>query len=177
MMAKLYSYTYVSLDGVMSSPEQWTSSFWSNELGEDLAERLRKAAAMVLGRKTYEEFAEFWPRQGSDVPFADLNNQVRKLVVSRTLTRPTWSNSVAVSMEALAERHFDGDLHITGSQQLVRSLLSLKMLDEMVLVIFPVVLGTGRRLFDGAPMTKLDRIDIASFPNGVTRLTLKSPTA
>ena len=172
-MGKLYSYTHVSLNGVMSSPERWTSSYWSEEMGKDLTRRLTRAAAMVLGRRTYDEFAEFWPQQGSDVPFADLNNQVRKLVVSRTITNPTWHNSAAVDVEALAQRRSDGDFHITGSQKLIQSLLGMNLLDEMVLMMCPIVLGEGRRLFEGAHNVEMDLLDTVSFPNGVLCLKLK----
>lgn len=172
-MGKLYSYTYVSLDGVMSSPETWTSSYWSQEMGDDLTRRLKSAAAMVLGRRTYDEFAEFWPRQGSGVPFADLNNEVRKLVVSRTITDPAWHNSAAVDVEALAERRSEGDLHITGSQNLILSLLELKLLDEMVLMMCPIVLGEGQRLFEGVHNVEMDLLDTVSYPNGVSCLKLK----
>lgn len=171
-MGKLYSYTYVSLDGVMSSPEAWVSSYWSAEMDEDLARRLKSAAAMVLGRKTYDEFAGFWPRQGSDVPFADLNNRIRKLVVSRTTTEASWQNSSTVSAAALAERKSEGDLHITGSRELVLSLLELQLLDEMVLMLCPVVLGVGQRLFGGANRLGMELAETVRFPNGVLCLKL-----
>jgi dihydrofolate reductase len=75
-MSKLYSYTYMSLDGVIESPQQWSSPFFSDRMGRDLTSRLESASAMVLGRVTYEEFAAFWPRQSDDVPFATLNNTI-----------------------------------------------------------------------------------------------------
>lgn len=171
-MGKLYSYTYVSLDGVMSSPETWITSYWSAEMGEDLTRRLEGAAAMVLGRKTYDDFAEFWPRQESDIPFADLNNRVRKLVVSGTMTEATWQNSTIIDAKALAEQKTEGDLHITGSRQLILSLLQQRLLDEMVLMMCPVVLGDGQRLFGGADRIGMDLVDTMNFPNGVLCLKL-----
>lgn len=142
-------------------------------MGEDLTRRLKRAAAMVLGRNTYDEFWEFWPRQGSDVPFADLNNQVRKLVVSRTITDPKWHNSAAVDAEALAERRSEGDLHITGSRKLILSLLELNLLDEMVLMMCPIVLGKRQRLFEGVHNVEMHLQDTVPFPNGVICLKLK----
>jgi len=88
-VSKLYSYTYMSLDGVIESPEEWSSPFFSDEMGRDLTSRLESASAMVLGRVTYEEFAAFWPRQTDDVPFATLNNTIKKLVVSHSLGSPS----------------------------------------------------------------------------------------
>ncbi|HMB92240.1 MAG TPA: dihydrofolate reductase family protein [Rhodothermales bacterium] len=141
-------------------------------MGEDLTQRLNGAAAMVLGRKTYDEFAEFWPRQGSDVPFADLNNQVRKFVVSRTLTDATWHNSTVVDAEALVHLRSEGDLHVTGSRQLVLSLLEMGLLDEIVLMMCPVVLGEGQRLFEGIHHVEMERLDTVPFPKGVLCLKL-----
>lgn len=172
-MGKLYSYTYISLDGVMSSPDKWTSAYWSEKMGDDLIQRLENCAAMVLGRNTYSEFAEFWPKQDSDVPFADLNNQVRKYVVSHTLKNPVWQNSTVMSSEELVGRKSEGNLHITGSRQLIHSLLDLKLLDEMVLIMCPIVLGEGQRLFDGMYNAGMDLIETISFPNGVLCLRLK----
>ena len=92
-MAKLYSYTYMSLDGVMSSPEDWTPPYFGKELQDDLTRRLESSAAMVLGSQTYKEFADFWPKQDSTTPFADLNNGIRKYVVSKSLNNAKWNNS------------------------------------------------------------------------------------
>lgn len=175
-MGRLYSYTYVSLDGVMAEPEKWVSSFWSAKMAKDLSRRLEGAAAMVLGRRTYDEFAGFWPHQGSDVPFADLNNQVRKLAVSRTMTEATWQNSTVIDAESLPEEKAEGDLHITGSHGLVLSLLDLGFLDEMVLMMCPIVLGEGKRLFDGMNRMEMRLDESESFPNGVLCLKLRPRT-
>lgn len=83
-MAKLYSYTYLSLDGVMASPETWFSPYFSDEPGEGLPQRLQSCAAMVLDHNPYTEFSQFWPRQGSEIPFADLNNRQSKRIERRT---------------------------------------------------------------------------------------------
>ncbi len=167
MMGKLYSYTYISLDGVMSSPETWTSAYWSKAMNEDLTRKLKNCTAMVLGRNTYNEFAEFWPQQDSDVPFADLNNQVRKYVVSHTLKNPEWNNSIVMSAEDLSRHKVDGDLHITGSRQLILSLLDQKLLDELILMMCPIILGEGQRLFDGMHQIGMDLTETIPFPNGV----------
>jgi len=172
-MTKLYSYTYISLDGIASSPEKWISPYFSNELGANLAKRLQSCAAMVLGRQTYAEFSQFWPRQGSDVPFADLNNGVRKYVVSKTLNRVEWSNSTIVDVHELTQLKAKGDLHISGSGTLVRSLLKSRLLDEMVVVMCPLIRGQGGRLFDGIETTGLDLVSVTPFPRGVLSLTYR----
>lgn len=172
-MAKLYSYTYMSLDGVMASPETWTSPYFSDEMGEDLTRRLQSTAAMVLGRHTYTEFAEFWPGQSSEVPFADLSNGVRKYVVSSTLDQAGWRNSTVIHVDDLVPLKSGGDLHITGSGLLVRSLLERRLLDEMVIMMCPVVLGRGQRLFDGVEATGLDLLKVTAFLHGVLCLTYR----
>jgi dihydrofolate reductase len=171
-MGSLYSYTYISLDGVMSSPETWTSAYWSEAMNNDLTRRLTDCAAMVLGRNSYNDFAGFWPQQGSDVPFADLNNHVRKYVVSHTLKDPEWRNSTVMSAAELVQRRSEGDLHITGSQGLIVSLLDQRLLDEMVLMVCPIVLGEGQRLFDGVTKVGMDLVETTQFPNGVLCLRL-----
>jgi dihydrofolate reductase len=136
-MSKLYSYTYMSLDGVIESPEQWSSPFFSDEIGRDLTSRLESASAMVLGRVTYEEFAAFWPRQSDDVPFATLNNTVKKLVVSDSLRSAEWQNTSIIGdadMEELKATG-NGDFHITGRGTLVRDWIRRGLVDEVILMV------------------------------------------
>jgi dihydrofolate reductase len=176
LVSKLYSYTYASVDGVVSSPETWVSPHFSDEMGTDLAKRLQSCAAMVLGRRTYDEFAQFWPHQGSDVPFADLNNKVRKFVVSDTLADAEWQNSSVVSARDLESLKSKGDLHVTGSGVLMKSLLESRLLDEIILMVCPVALGQGQRLLDGLHATGLELVSAESFPLGVMCLTYRPTT-
>ena len=172
-MGKLYSYTYVSLDGVVESPEAWVAPFFGEELADDLTRRLSAAAAMVLGRRTYEEFARFWPKQGDDVPFAALNNSISKIAVSGTLEHADWHNTRVIRDGDIEQvkRDASGDLHITGSATLVRSWIERAIIDEAVLVVFPTVRGTGHRLFAGSPQADLALRDVQRFPHGVLALT------
>ncbi len=158
----------------MASPETWFSPYFSEELGDDLTRRLEASYAMVLGRQTYSEFAEFWPKQSSDVPFADLNNKVKKLVVSKTLNHADWNNSTIVGVDNLTRLKSEGDLHITGSATLVRSLLGSRLLDEITVVMCPLVLGEGKRLFDGLEKTGLEMVNATPFPKGVQCLTYRA---
>jgi len=170
-MPKLYSYTYASLDGVMSSPEKWVSPYFSSEMSEDLSGRLQSCAAMVLGRRTYAEFSQFWPAQGSEVPFADLNNKIRKYVVTDTLAQAEWQNSSIVKLHDLARLKSAGDLHVTGSGGLIRSLVEHSLLDEVVIMMCPLILGEGQRLFEGTKVTGLQLVSASPFPRGVLCLT------
>ncbi len=176
-MPKLYSYTYMSLDGVMSSPETWIPPYFGKELQDDLTRRLETSAAMVLGGQTYKEFADFWPKQNSNVPFSDLNNGMRKYVVSSSLNHAEWNNSTIVTADDLAKLKPQGNLHITGSGTLVRSLLEAGVLDEIVIVGFPIVLGDGKRMFTGIEKIGLELVEVTSFPGGVQSTTYRRPAA
>jgi dihydrofolate reductase len=175
-MRNLYSLTFMSLDGVMESPDRWHFAHYSEEMGQDLRSQLESAGAMLLGRVTYEEFASYWPHQPSDAPFADLNNSIRKYVVSTTMDKAEWNNTTVINRdvpEAIRElKHQHGsDLHIAGSATLVQSLLEAGLLDELRIQLSPVIVGSGKRLFrEGAPSTELKLVESKSLPNGVVTL-------
>jgi dihydrofolate reductase len=150
---------FVSLDGVMEDPggsEGTKHAGWSFEIprGEDgdkfKLDETMGSDALLLGRKTYEGFAEAWPSR--DGEFADKFNTMRKYVVSSTLQSPEWSNSTVVSgdlvedVTRIREEHA-GDVVVHGSAQLVQGLLENDLVDELRLMVFPVVLGSGKRLF------------------------------
>jgi dihydrofolate reductase len=157
-MGKLVVTEFLSLDGVMQAPggEEFKYPGWSFEFdrGEDgndfkLQETL-ETDALLLGRVTYESFAGAWPaREG---PFADKFNSMPKYVVSSTLEEPEWNNTTVVKGDAAEEAarlkaETDGIVQVPGSLQLVQALFEADLVDELHLMVFPVVLGTGRRLF------------------------------
>src|ERR671921_2966025 len=133
--------------------------------------------AMLLGRKTYEEFAAYWPYQSRDVPMVDYINTTPKFVVSTTLDRVEWENSTLiggnVNEELTKLKQQPGkDITIIGSATLVRSLLRDDLLDELRLMVHPIVLGSGKRLFeDGGDRTALNLVDATTFGTGVLYLT------
>jgi dihydrofolate reductase len=150
---------FVSLDGVMEDPggsEGTKHAGWSFEIsrGEEgdkfKLDETMGSDALLLGRKTYEGFAEAWPSR--DGEFADRFNTMPKYVVSSTLQRPEWSNSTVLSGDLVEEvtrirEEHDGDIVVHGSARLVRALLENDLVDELRLMVFPVVLGSGKRLF------------------------------
>jgi dihydrofolate reductase len=150
---------FVSLDGVMEDPggsENFRHGGWSFAFSRgDEGDRFKldetmSAEAMLLGRRTFEEFAKWWPER--DGEFADKFNSMPKYVVSTTLEKPTWENATVVGgdlaseVAKIKERH-DGDVVVHGSAQLVQSLLDADLVDELRLMVFPIVLGSGKRLF------------------------------
>jgi dihydrofolate reductase len=160
-MGKLVVTEFVSLDGVMEAPggedfkyPGWSFAFDRGEDGNQFKlEETLETDALLIGRVTYESFAGAWPsREG---PFADKFNTMPKYVVSATLEEPEWSNTTVLTGDAAEEarklkEQVDGILQTPGSLSLVRALLEHDLVDELHLMVFPVILGTGRRLFGEA---------------------------
>jgi dihydrofolate reductase len=152
-MRKIVAGLFMSLDGVVESPEKWHFPYFNDEMGEVVDEQMAGADAMLLGRRTYEEFASYWPEQDSAEPMAERMNSAPKFVVSTTLKDVQWQNSTLIGdnvPEALAKlkRRRGKNISITGSPTLVRSLLHDKLLDELHLLVHPIVVGSGKRLFE-----------------------------
>ena len=166
-MRKLVVGTFVTVDGVMQAPGGpdedreggfehggWSFNYWDDVMGQRIVEATLRAGALLLGRKTYEIFAAHWPRVGDDDPVAAKLNSVPKHVASRTLDEVTWNNSsliqgdVADAVAALKQEPGD-EIQVTGSGNLIQTLLDHDLVDEYRLWVFPVVLGAGKRLFAG----------------------------
>jgi dihydrofolate reductase len=182
-MGRIVVTEFISLDGVMEDPgggEDFKHGGWSFEIarGEDgdrfKLEETMTSEALLLGRRTYEGFAQAWPsRQGE---FADKFNDMPKYVVSKTLSEPSWNNSkvlegkVEDSVARLRQEH-GGDIVIHGSAQLVQALMEADLVDELRLMVYPVVLGSGKRLFGETSDKKpLRLVDTKSVGDGVAIL-------
>ena len=163
-MGKLVVGTFVTLDGVMQGPGGpdedrdggfehggWSVNYWDDMMGQTITEQTVRPDALLLGRRTYEIFAGYWPHVGPEDPVAAKLNSVPKYVVSTTLVKADWSNSTAISGDLaeqvgkLKERH--DEIAVTGSSRLIQSLLQENLVDELVVWTFPLVLGSGKRLF------------------------------
>src|SRR5712692_7540103 len=152
-MRKIVAGLFMSLDGVVESPNKWSSPYFSEEMGEGIATGIKQADAVLLGRRTYQEFAKFWPNQGSDMLMADFLNNTHKYVVSATLDKLEWGPASLIKGKIVDElrklkQQPGKNIQIPGSPMLVRSLLREGMLDELSLNICPIVIGEGQRLFD-----------------------------
>jgi dihydrofolate reductase len=176
-MRKIVAGVFVSLDGVMEAPETWHFPYFNDEMAEAISAQMAAADTMLLGRRTYEEFAAYWADKGSDVELADQINGTPKLVASTTLKTVAWQNSTLIEgnvAEALTglKREPGKEISITGSATLVRSLLRDKLLDELRLLVHPIVLGTGKRLFEKpGGRVPLRLVDSRTFGTGVLYLT------
>lgn len=180
-MRKVVAAVFLSLDGVMEAPYKWHFPYFNEEMGQAMEESIVASDAMLLGRVNYEEWAAFWPEQDPEEdPMAAHMNGVQKYVVSTTLEEPLgWQNSTLINenvAEKIAElkREEGKDIAILGSGMLVRSLLSYGLIDELKLMIHPIVVGSGKRLFeDGEEQTALELIDSKTFETGVLSLTYR----
>jgi dihydrofolate reductase len=172
---KIVAGLFISLDGVTESPDQWQGPYFNEEMGEVVGAQMAAADTLLLGRRTYEEFAGFWPT--SDDPFADYLNNIPKLVATNTLDTLEWQNSTPIRGDvAAALRELKAqpgrNIGMTGSVSLVRSLLREGVLDELNLLVHPVVVGTGTRLFEpGSAQVPLTLLDSRTFKTGVVSLT------
>src|SRR5918996_2295595 len=154
-MRKVIASEFVSLDGVMESPEQWHFPYFNDEMGEAIGAAMAQSDAMLMGRVLYEEWAAYWPQQDPEEnPVAEQMNGVQKYVVSTTLEGPLeWQNSTLIRGDVAEEiselkRQPGKDIVISGSGALVRSLLRDGLIDELRLMVHPVLVGSGKRLFE-----------------------------
>jgi dihydrofolate reductase len=182
-MGKIAVTEFISLDGVVEDPggsEDFKYGGWSFEFsrGDDgdkfKLDETMASDALLLGRVTYEGFADAWPSR--DDAFADKFNSMPKYVVSSTLKDPDWNNSTVVdgdlgeAVSKLRDQH-DGDVVVHGSAQLVQALIDRDLVDELRLMVFPVVLGTGKQLFgDTADKKTLRLTDSKTVGDGVAIL-------
>ncbi|MGH2351898.1 MAG: dihydrofolate reductase family protein [Chloroflexota bacterium] len=198
-MSTLVAIEHLTLDGVMQAPgrpdEDRRSGFehggWAQP-GNDpvmqrvMGERMGTSWSLVLGRRTYEDFAAFWPNQPEPNAFTDALNNVQKYVASTTLKEPlAWRNSTLLKGDAAAavatlKEQSGENLVVFGSGELVQSLIRRNLIDEYVLLTHPLVLGRGRRLFaDGCPTIALRLVDTQTTTTGVVIATYQpaEPTA
>ena len=183
---KLVVLTFVTLDGVMQAPggpEEdpsggfkhggWVAGYWDDFMGNVMAEQMKWPFDLLLGRKTYELFAAYWPHAGAEQPGAKQLNSARKFVVSKTLKRLDWANSVLVSGNVPQEisrlKKQDGpELQVHGSGNLIQTLLKNDLVDEFRLKVFPLTLGAGKRLFaEGTTPAGFRLIDSKTSTRGV----------
>jgi dihydrofolate reductase len=175
---------FVSLDGVMEDPGGsesfkhggWSFAFGRGDEGDKFKlDETRASDALLLGRVTYEGFADAWPSREGE--FADKFNSMPKYVLSSTLQDPEWSNSTVLKGDLAEEvaklkREHDGDIVVHGSAQLAQTLIEDDLVDELRLMVFPVVLGSGKRLFgDTSDKKSLQLVDSKVVGDGVAILT------
>jgi dihydrofolate reductase len=191
-MRKLAVIDFLSLDGVMQAPGQpeedteggfkyggWAVPYHDAGLAESVAESMAATDAYLFGRKTYENFAAYWPTAPRDIPFTDHLNNTAKYVVSKTLKDPEWHGSTVIDGDAVEEvrklKEQPGkNIAVLGSGQLVRTLIQSDLVDEYFLTVYPLVLGGGKRLFrDDEQLRRLELVDFKTTSTGGVVLTYR----
>jgi dihydrofolate reductase len=185
-MRTIMAVTSLTLDGVMQGPGRpdedtrdgfvhggWANRYGDEIMGKAMGEQMAASSALLFGRRTYEDLHGYWPRQ-TDNPYTEVLNEAPKYVVSRTLSEPLpWQNSTLISDDvpenvAKLQAEPGGDLVVLGSGELLRTLMAHDLVDEYLLLVHPLVLGTGRRLFpDGVPVADLELADSVTTTTGV----------
>jgi dihydrofolate reductase len=178
-MRRIVVSEFISLDGIFEDPGGaekykyggWTLTYNNDEFMKFKTEELRAADAQLLGRITYEGFARAWPEREGD-EFSDKFNSMPKYVVSKTLKKATWNNSHMIKKGhareiARLKETKGGDILVNGSGQLVNFLLALGLVDEIRLLVYPIVLGIGKHLFDERTHVKLKLLEAMPFKTGV----------
>ena len=178
-MRKLIESTFMTLNGSIGNPQEWSGPYWDDEHTAYSVALMENTEALLLGRVTYEGFAAAWPSRAGD-PFADKFNSMPKYVVSSTLEEPKWNNATVLSGQVISQisklKHESiGDILVYASYQLVRLLLEHDLVDELRLVIFPVVLGAGERLFgEASDKTALRLVSTRPLGEGLAFLTYET---
>jgi dihydrofolate reductase len=185
-LRKIVVLSFVTLDGVMQAPggpEEdktgsfkwggWSVGYWDDFLGKIMGEQMGRPFDLLLGRKTYDIFAGYWPKLGNDNPAAVRLNKAKKFVVSTTLRKPEWANTTVLKNNVVSEikklKEQDGpEMQVHGSGNLIQTLLKHDLVDEFRLKIYPVTLGRGKRLFaEGTIPAGFQLVESNTSPKGV----------
>lgn len=188
-MRKIVTAEFITLDGVYEAPGSedttllekrgWSMPFVSDDVGQVIFESMQNSDAMLLGRSTYADFAAFWSAVPAEDPIGQFMNSQPKYVVSTTLDKADWKNSTLIKGNVIEEltklkQQPGKNIAIVGSGTLVQSLLEVDLIDEFELMLFPVVLGMGKRLFKEGTSTKpMAVLEVKSFASGMTFLRLQ----
>ncbi|WP_327120786.1 dihydrofolate reductase family protein [Nocardia sp. NBC_01730] len=176
-MRKVTAGLFIALDGVVENPQDWHFPYFDDEMGAAVDAQLGSADTLLLGRKTYDSFAGAWPERetagGPDASMAKALGDARKIVVSNQDHEFTWRNSEVLKGELIEavtvlKNERGGDIAMSGSVSVVRQLLDAGLLDELHLLVHPIAVGKGMRLFeDGAPTIPLRLLSSKTFRTGV----------
>jgi dihydrofolate reductase len=180
-MRKIIAGLFISLDGVVEAPDQWHFPYFNDQMGAAVSATLGASDTLLFGRTTYDSFAGAWPEReaagGEDAAFAKTLGDARKIVASRRKLAFTWRNSEQLegdlieAVTALKQEPGDSAIGMSGSVSVVRQLLGAGLLDELHLLVHPIAVRTGLRLFDeGAPPIPLRLLSSEAFTTGVLNL-------
>jgi dihydrofolate reductase len=180
---KIVSNFFISIDGVVESPDQWHFGYFNDEMGAAVGAGFEASDSILMGANNYRQWAAYWPTS-TDQPVADLMNGLPKYVVSDSLDTADWNNTTLIRRAEAADRLRElkaqpgKDIAVSGSATLVRWLLAEGLLDELVLLVHPVAVGHGQRLFpEDGPKQELELVSSNTFSNGVLHLVYRPASA
>ena len=174
-MGRIVSNFFISLDGVVESPDKWHVPYFDDAMGAIVGQGMSTTRAFLMGRRLYDEWSSYWPDQGPEVPFSEFINTIPKYVLSTTLGEAAWQNTTVLS-EDVADRlrevkeSTDGDIGMSGSATTVRWLLANGLLDELALLMHPIAVGSGQRLFEDTDTYPLRLVHFEALDSGVLHL-------
>jgi dihydrofolate reductase len=173
-MGKIVSNFFISLDGVVESPEKWHFSYFDDAMGRVIEEGMQAQAAFLLGRRLYDEWSQYWPNHsGEDAEFASYITNLPKYVLThRPIEGELWNATTVIGKDAVAEvrsvkERTDGVIGMAGSATTVRWLLANGLLDELALLVHPIVVGKGQRLFSDIGTVPLQLVSSDTLSTGV----------
>ena len=174
-MGRIVSNFFISLDGVVERPDQWHFPYFDEAMGEIVGAGMSTSTAWLMGRTLYGEWSSYWPGQPPEEPFAEFINTIPKYVVSTTLQDASWNNTTIISGDVAArlrevKASTDGDIGMSGSATTVRWLLAHGLLDELALLVHPIAVGSGQRLFEDTPTQPLTLLHSQALDTGVLHL-------
>jgi dihydrofolate reductase len=173
-MGKIVSNFFISLDGVVEAPDQWHFPYFDDAMGAIIGQGMETTGAFMMGRKLYDEWSSYWPEQGPEVPFSEFINSIPKYVLSTTLKNPAWQNTTVIPGDAgevrVLKDRTDGDITMSGSATTSRWLLANGLLDELALLVHPIAVGSGQRLFEDTNTQPLKLLHSSTLDTGVLHL-------
>jgi dihydrofolate reductase len=175
-MGRIVSNFFISLDGVVEAPNEWHFPYFDDAMGRVVGEGMASQTAFLMGRRLYDEWSEYWPQQGDEVPFSSHINTMPKYVLThRPIEGSLWNNTTVLGDDAVAQVQAlkdatDGDIAMSGCATTVRWLLANDLLDELALLVHPIAVGKGQRLFEDTPTVPLTLLSSEALPSGVLYL-------
>ena len=175
-MGRIVSNFFISLDGVVEAPNEWHFPYFDEDMGRVVSSGMESQAGFLMGRTLYDEWSQYWPQQGPEVPFSEhINNLPKYVITHRPNEGELWTNTTNLGADPVEElrrikESSDGDIGMSGCATTVRWLLAKDLIDELALLVHPIAVGKGQRLFEDTPTTPLTLLSHEALPSGVLHL-------
>ena len=175
-MGRIVSNFFISLDGVVEAPNEWHFPYFDDAMGRVVGSGVETQTAFLMGRKLYDEWSQYWPGQGDDVPFSShINGMPKTVLTHRPIDGPVWNNTTVIGDDAVRQVRdlkagHDGDIGMSGCATTVRWLLANGLLDELALLVHPIAVAKGQRLFEDTGTVPLTLVHSETLPTGVLHL-------